>query len=342
MLKYFVYEEGKTTKENTDMDELLAYFDSRRNSSDKGSYLSFGFSTDDISPKSGHCMDILGCKDDNLFRINDYKNIDSSDKSYKEINEAVDLLCEKCNVSLQFTTDKLLAGISGCLIPIENENAAFTYMDDKIPLLDSKMNLKSCINEVFVESRGYVPYKEFVYENSFNNAVKFPVIKMVNVRYVNLSGGIGQADLLPEEYLKFVKKYSKEYKLAMDVVEKHACGYVCMFYTFASFDSKQEAVKRSFELGIPYLKGESDVFVVDSKGNIIFKNELTEGDLSKAEDNFGVDFSKRSEPFSNGLLYAENLDDFYEHHDYYAGKIENEVPDGPYNEHFAPVKGKSR
>ena len=28
--------------------------------------------------------------------------------------------------------------------------------------------------------------------------------------------------------------------------------------------------------------------------------------------------------------------------DYYAGKIENEVPDGPYNEHFAPVKRKSR
>lgn len=336
MLKYFVYEEGKTTKENTNMDELLAYFDSRRNSSDKGSYLSFGFSTDDISPKSGHCMDILGCKDDNLFRINDYKNIDSSDKSYKEINEAVDLLCKKCNVSLQFTTDKLLAGISGCLIPIENENAAFTYMDDKIPLLDSEMNLKSCINEVFVENRGYVPYKEFAYENSFNNSVKFPVIKMVNVRYVNLSGGEGQADLLPEEYLNFVKHYSKEYKLAM--YDEHLEKLI--FY--ASFDNKQEAVKRSFELGIPYLKGNSGVFVVDSKESQAFCNKMTEANYYEANRYFDVDFSKRSEPFSNGLLYAENLDDFYEHHDYYAGKIENEVPDGPYNEHFAPVKRKSR
>lgn len=334
-MQYFIFEEGKATKESTNIEETLAYFDSRRNSTDKGNYLSFGFS-ENVSKTGGHCMDILACKGGQLYRINDYKNIAPSDEIHKEVNELVKFLCDRYNVQLQFTTDKLLSGISGCLIPVENESNTFTYMNDKIPLSASNMKIKSCINEVCVENRGYIPYEKFVYENTFSGVPeKFPVIKMVNVSYVNLSGGVGQADLLPEEYFQFARKYSKEYKLAM--YDEHLDKYL----SYASFDDKQEAVKRSFDLGIPYLRGNSDVFVVDSKGYQIFVNKLTESNFLEAEE-LGVDFSKKSEPFPNGFLYAENLDDFYLNHEYYSGKIENEIPDGSSWEHFQKIKGKRR
>lgn len=122
------------------------------------------------------------------------------------------------------------------------------------------------------------------------------------------------------------------------------------FIPYASFDDKKEAVRMCFDLGIPYLKEgsnfQSGSEIFDSKGNLVFRNDFYNNlslDARKvAESEFGVNFNKEVEPCFNGRLYAQNLDDYYMHQEYYSGKIKNEVPDSPYNEHFAPVKRKSR
>lgn len=169
-----------------------------------------------------------------------------------------------------------------------------------------------------------------------------PVAKMINVSYVNITGGTGQADLLPAEYLQFIEPYSKEYKLTMYDYN------LDRFIPYASFDSKKEAVRMCFDLGIPYLKEHSNSGpeIFDSKGNLVFRtdfyNNLFLDTRKVAESEFGVDFSKAVEPYFNGRLYAQNLDDYYMHQEYYSGKIKNEVPDSSYNEHFVSVKRKSR
>ena len=71
---------------------------------------------------------------------------------------------------------------------------------------------------------------------------EMPVAKMINVSYVNITGGTGQADLLPAEYLQFIEPYSKEYKLTMYDYD------LDRFIPYASFDSKKEAVRMCFDL----------------------------------------------------------------------------------------------
>lgn len=337
-MEYFVYETGATkTIYSKSFDEILNCFDNRRNADDRGRYVSFGVMINENS-----CFDIVGSDRKHIYLINDYKRIMSkydADIS-KPVYDAVSELIDRYKINLQLTCSNLLGG-NACLITMEN--SSFSYMDDKIPLLANNLNIKSCINEVLIEGTGYIPYNDFVKLTYSNDSVnEKPVAKMINVSYVNITGGTGQADLLPIEYLQFIEPFSKEYKLTM---------YDCDLdrsIPYASFDNKKEAVRMCFDLGIPYLKERSNSGpeIFDSKGNLVFRtdfyNNLFLDTRKVAESEFGVDFSKAVEPYSNGRLYAQNLDDYYMHQEYYSGKIKNEVPDSPYNEHFAPIKRKSR
>lgn len=337
-MEYFVYETGATkTIYSKSFDEILNCFDNRRNADDRGCYVSFGVMINENS-----CFDIVGSDRKHIYLINDYKRVMSkydADIS-KPVYDAVSELIDRYKINLQLTCSNLLGG-NACLITMEN--SSFSYMDDKIPLLANNLNIKSCINEVLIEGTGYVPYNDFVKLTYSNDSVnEKPVAKMINVSYVNITGGTGQADLLPIEYLQFIEPFSKEYKLTM---------YDCDLdrsIPYASFDNKKEAVRMCFDLGILYLKERSNSGpeIFDSKGNLVFRtdfyNNLFLDTRKVAESEFGVDFSKAVEPYSNGRLYAQNLDDYYMHQEYYSGKIKNEVPDSPYNEHFAPVKRKSR
>ncbi len=337
-MEYFVYETGATkTIYSKSFDEILNCFDNRRNADDRGRYVSFGVMINENS-----CFDIVGSDRKHIYLINDYKRIMSkydADIS-KPVYDAVSELIDRYKINLQLTCSNLLGG-NACLITMEN--SSFSYMDDKIPLLANNLNIKSCINEVLIEGTGYIPYNDFVKLTYSNDSVnEKPVAKMINVSYVNITGGTGQADLLPIEYLQFIEPFSKEYKLTM---------YDCDLdrsIPYASFDNKKEAVRMCFDLGIPYLKERSNSGpeIFDSKGNLVFRtdfyNNLFLDTRKVAESEFGVDFSKAVEPYSNGRLYAQNLDDYYMHQEYYSGKIKNEVPDSPYNEHFAHIKRKSR
>lgn len=337
-MEYFVYETGATkTIYSKSFDEILNCFDNRRNADDRGRYVSFGVMINENS-----CFDIVGSDRKHIYLINDYKRIMSkydADIS-KPVYDAVSELIDRYKINLQLTCSNLLGG-NACLITMEN--SSFSYMDDKIPLLANNLNIKSCINEVLIEGTGYIPYNDFVKLTYSNDSVnEKPVAKMINVSYVNITGGTGQADLLPIEYLQFIEPFSKEYKLTM---------YDCDLdrsIPYASFDNKKEAVRMCFDLGIPYLKERSNSGpeIFDSKGNLVFRtdfyNNLFLDTRKVAESEFGVDFSKVVEPYSNSRLYAQNLDDYYMHQEYYSGKIKNEVPDSSYNEHFAPVKRKSR
>lgn len=337
-MEYFVYETGATkTIYSKSLDEILNCFDNRRNADDRGRYVSFGVMINENS-----CFDIVGSDRKHIYLINDYKRVMSkydADIS-KPVYDAVSELIDRYKINLQLTCSNLLGG-NACLITMEN--SSFSYMDDKIPLLANNLNIKSCINEVLIEGTGYIPYNDFVKLTYSNDSVnEKPVAKMINVSYVNITGGTGQADLLPIEYLQFIEPFSKEYKLTM---------YDCDLdrsIPYASFDNKKEAVRMCFDLGIPYLKERSNSGpeIFDSKGNLVFRtdfyNNLFLDTRKVAESEFGVDFSKAVEPYSNGRLYAQNLDDYYMHQEYYSGKIKNEVPDSPYNEHFAPIKRKSR
>lgn len=337
-MEYFVYETGATkTIYSKSFDEILNCFDNRRNADDRGRYVSFGVMINENS-----CFDIVGSDRKHIYLINDYKRIMSkydADIS-KPVYDAVSELIDRYKINLQLTCSNLLGG-NACLITMEN--SSFSYMDDKIPLLANNLNIKSCINEVLIEGTGYIPYNDFVKLTYSNDSVnEKPVAKMINVSYVNITGGTGQADLLPIEYLQFIEPFSKEYKLTM---------YDCDLdrsIPYASFDNKKEAVRMCFDLGIPYLKERSNSGpeIFDSKGNLVFRtdfyNNLFLDTRKVAESEFGVDFSKAVEPYSNSRLYAQNLDDYYMHQEYYSGKIKNEVPDSSYNEHFAPVKRKSR
>ena len=290
------------------------------------------------------CFDIVGSDRKHIYLINDYKRVmskkdtDISKPVYDTVSELIDIY----KINLQLTSSNLLGG-NACLITMEN--SSFSYMDDKVPLLANILNIKSCINEVLIEGTGYIPYNDFVKLTYSNDSVnEKPVVKMINVSYVNITGGTGQSDLLPTEYLQFIEPYSKEYKLTM-----YDCN-LDRFIPYASFDDKKEAVRMCFDLGIPYLKEgsnfQSGSEIFDSKGNLVFRNDFYNNlslDARKvAESEFGVNFNKEVEPCFNGRLYAQNLDDYYMHQEYYSGKIKNEVPDSPYNEHFAPVKRKSR
>ena len=337
-MEYFVYETGATkTIYSKSFDEILNCFDNRRNADDRGRYVSFGVMINENS-----CFDIVGSDRKHIYLINDYKRIMSkydADIS-KPVYDAVSELIDRYKINLQLTCSNLLGG-NACLITMEN--SSFSYMDDKIPLLANNLNIKSCINEVLIEGTGYIPYNDFVKLTYSNDSVnEKPVAKLINVSYVNITGGTGQADLLPIEYLQFIEPFSKEYKLTM---------YDCDLdrsIPYASFDNKKEAVRMCFDLGIPYLKERSNSGpeIFDSKGNLVFRtdfyNNLFLDTRKVAESEFGVDFSKAVEPYSNGRLYAQNLDDYYMHQEYYSGKIKNEVPDSPYNEHFAHIKRKSR
>lgn len=337
-MEYFVYETGATkTIYSKSFDEILNCFDNRRNADDRGRYVSFGVMINENS-----CFDIVGSDRKHIYLINDYKRVMSkydADIS-KPVYDAVSELIDRYKINLQLTCSNLLGG-NACLITMEN--SSFSYMDDKIPLLANNLNIKSCINEVLIEGTGYIPYNDFVKLTYSNDSVnEKPVAKMINVSYVNITGGTGQADLLPIEYLQFIEPFSKEYKLTM---------YDCDLdrsIPYASFDNKKEAVRMCFDLGIPYLKERSNSGpeIFDSKGNLVFRtdfyNNLFLDTRKVAESEFGVDFSKAVESYSNGRLYAQNLDDYYMHQEYYSGKIKNEVPDSPYNEHFAPIKRKSR
>lgn len=337
-MEYFVYETGATkTIYSKSFDEILNCFDNRRNADDRGRYVSFGVMINENS-----CFDIVGSDRKHIYLINDYKRVMSkydADIS-KPVYDAVSELIDRYKINLQLACSNLLGG-NACLITMEN--SSFSYMDDKIPLLANNLNIKSCINEVLIEGTGYIPYNDFVKLTYSNDSVnEKPVAKMINVSYVNITGGTGQADLLPIEYLQFIEPFSKEYKLTM---------YDCDLdrsIPYASFDNKKEAVRMCFDLGIPYLKERSNSGpeIFDSKGNLVFRtdfyNNLFLDTRKVAESEFGVDFSKAVEPYSNGRLYAQNLDDYYMHQEYYSGKIKNEVPDSPYNEHFAPIKRKSR
>lgn len=337
-MEYFVYETGATkTIYSKSFDEILNCFDNRRNADDRGRYVSFGVMINENS-----CFDIVGSDRKHIYLINDYKRIMSkydADIS-KPVYDAVSELIDRYKINLQLTCSNLLGG-NACLITMEN--SSFSYMDDKIPLLANNLNIKSCINEVLIEGTGYIPYNDFVKLTYSNDSVnEKTVAKMINVSYVNITGGTGQADLLPIEYLQFIEPFSKEYKLTM---------YDCDLdrsIPYASFDNKKEAVRMCFDLGIPYLKERSNSGpeIFDSKGNLVFRtdfyNNLFLDTRKVAESEFGVDFSKAVEPYSNGRLYAQNLDDYYMHQEYYSGKIKNEVPDSPYNEHFAHIKRKSR
>lgn len=337
-MEYFVYETGATkTIYSKSFDEILNCFDNRRNADDRGCYVSFGVMINENS-----CFDIVGSDRKHIYLINDYKRVMSkydADIS-KPVYDAVSELIDRYKINLQLTCSNLLGG-NACLITMEN--SSFSYMDDKIPLLANNLNIKSCINEVLIEGTGYVPYNDFVKLTYSNDSVnEKPVAKMINVSYVNITGGTGQADLLPIEYLQFIEPFSKEYKLTM---------YDCDLdrsIPYASFDNKKEAVRMCFDLGILYLKERSNSGpeIFDSKGNLVFRtdfyNNLFLDTRKVAESEFGVDFSKAVEPYSNGRLYAQNLDDYYMHQEYYSGKIKNEVPDSSYNEHFAPIKRKSR
>ncbi len=337
-MEYFVYETGASkTIYSKSFNEILNYFDDRRNADDRGNYVSLGVMINENS-----CFDIVGSDRKHIYLINDYKRVMSkydADIS-KPVYDAVSELIDRYKINLQLTCSNLLGG-NACLITMEN--SSFSYMDDKIPLLANNLNIKSCINEVLIEGTGYIPYNDFVKLTYSNDSVnEKPVVRMINVSYVNITGGTGQADLLPAEYLQFIEPFSKEYKLTM---------YDCdldRFIPYASFDNKKEAVRMCFDLGIPYLKERSNSGseIFDSKGNLVFRtdfyNNLFLDTRKVAESEFGVDFSKVVEPYSNSRLYAQNLDDYYMHQEYYSGKIKNEVPDSSYNEHFAPVKRKSR
>lgn len=339
-MKYFVYETGAfKTVHSEKFEEILNYFDNRRNADDRGNYVSLGVMIDENS-----CFDIVGSDRKHIYLINDYKRVmskkdtDISKPVYDTVSELIDIY----KINLQLTSSNLLGG-NACLITMEN--SSFSYMDDKVPLLANNLNIKSCINEVLIEGTGYIPYNDFVKLTYSNDSVnEKPVVKMINVSYVNITGGTGQADLLPTEYLQFIEPYSKEYKLTM-----YDCN-LDRFIPYASFDDKKEAVRMCFDLGIPYLKEgsnfQSGSEIFDSKGNLVFRNDFYNNlslDARKvAESEFGVNFNKEVEPCFNGRLYAQNLDDYYMHQEYYSGKIKNEVPDSPYNEHFAPVKRKSR
>lgn len=337
-MEYFVYETGASkTIYSESFNKILNYFDDRRNADDRGNYVSFGVMINENS-----CFDIVGSDRKHIYLINDYKrvmskhDVDISKPVYDTVSELID----RYKINLQLTSSNLLGG-KACLITMEN--SSFSYMDDKVPLLANNLNIKSCINEVLIEGTGYIPYNDFVKLTYSNDSVnEMPVAKMINVSYVNITGGTGQADLLPAEYLQFIEPYSKEYKLTMYDYN------LDRFIPYASFDSKKEAVRMCFDLGIPYLKEHSNSGpeIFDSKGNLVFRtdfyNNLFLDTRKVAESEFGVDFSKAVEPYFNGRLYAQNLDDYYMHQEYYSGKIKNEVPDSSYNEHFVSVKRKSR
>ena len=337
-MEYFVYETGASkTIYSKSFNEILNYFDDRRNADDRGKYVSLGVMINEDS-----CFDIVGSDRKHIYLINDYKRVMSKHDTdiSKPVYDTVSELMDRYKINLQLISSNLLGG-NACLITMEN--SSFSYMDDKVPLLANNLNIKSCINEVLIEGTGYIPYNDFVKLTYSNDSVnEKPVVRMINVSYVNITGGTGQADLLPAEYLQFIEPYSKKYNLTMYDYD------LDRFIPYASFDSKKEAVRMCFDLGIPYLKERSNSGpeIFDSKGNLVFRtdfyNNLFLDTRKVAESEFGVDFSKAVEPYFNGRLYAQNLDDYYMHQEYYSGKIKNEVPDSSYNEHFVSVKRKSR
>lgn len=235
-MEYFVYETGASkTIYSKSFNEILNYFDDRRNADDRGNYVSLGVMINENS-----CFDIVGSDRKHIYLINDYKRVMSkydADIS-KPVYDTVSELMDRYKINLQLISSNLLGG-NACLITMEN--SSFSYMDDKVPLLANNLNIKSCINEVLIEGTGYIPYNDFVKLTYSNDSVnEKPVVRMINVSYVNITGGTGQADLLPAEYLQFIEPYSKEYKLTMYDYD------LDRFIPYASFDSKKEAVRMCF------------------------------------------------------------------------------------------------
>ena len=125
-MKYFVYETGAfKTVHSEKFEEILNYFDDRRNADDRGNYVSLGVMIDENS-----CFDIVGSDRKHIYLINDYKRVmskkdtDISKPVYDTVSELIDIY----KINLQLTSSNLLGG-NACLITMEN--SSFSYMDDK-------------------------------------------------------------------------------------------------------------------------------------------------------------------------------------------------------------------
>lgn len=266
-MRYFIYKnEGdlKTTNYYENFLDGINAYDEILNSCVKNGKYYFGVESDFIDSQEGYCFDLIHMekhrKENFVFLIKDYEN-HKNKKDFDTISTNIKELKKHYSIEWKYCS---LIGTKGCYIPIEDIHNS--YIEDKILLIPIKKNkgfYESAINEVNVQGKGWIPYKEL------NESSKRFCISSVNVNYIKDNGQTGQMDISSADAITMISSMKHSYQL-IGCLDRRTSVEDGEYYPvlIGSYETKEEAVKAFYNVDAEFINKDCKKRIVN-KGEIV-------------------------------------------------------------------------
>ena len=158
-----------------------------------------GIESDDISPSSGICFDVVHKFFKENMLINDWQNY----KDEEDVKTAVREIIESIRITCQMTNNIFKGNCySGTLIPFANPWIK-SYTTEKMSDTWDEAYITSCNTEEYI-SVGWQPNNRKTRETygwSYRNQACY--IDRLNVEFINSNGSFSHRDIDPREYLDY-------------------------------------------------------------------------------------------------------------------------------------------
>ena len=208
-LSYYVYNNLRSMQDH--MKSAVYRFDYLNDAITKYNELPAHWTTALGLSLDGTCeVDIVHRIEGENALVNDYKNLDkfkNNPIALQAINETIN----KMNIQYEMFFE--IHPNTSILSPIPRVSSDNSYFNNK--LLNTK---RSEINEVYVEGKGWLNFKDFCdlnKEGSYYNP-HHPKVSFININYIEESTGYtGQGDLLPSQFLEMKQRtldFNKQHK----------------------------------------------------------------------------------------------------------------------------------
>lgn len=237
--------------------------------------------TQDIPGREGS-IDLVRRYGDKDVRINDYKLLEKGNLSMSSDSALAQAVMEhivsKLGCKHQLVSN-LFPGSEPTIIPI-GTGIADSYTLDKVPLPHFGYEPRTCVNELLVEGKGYVPYKKFV---PLASNEKMPLtVSGVNMNYMQLNGNVGQMDIKAEDFKRMIENVSREYKVMTAVSLSQGVMTPVILSSHDNYDAALDAMVKEqpvFGSNLGIMHGGKNIINIDrflKEKGVMDKYELEE------------------------------------------------------------------